>query len=479
MRLRADPRRIGLVTAQISYGDRVTYEVFFSGADVAQVNEEALENVDVQEILVLPRRNFLRELLLAKLDNPINDMFYAYQASRTQFEAYQFKPVLKFLDSPVPGILIADEVGLGKTIEAAILYEELKARGIIRRVLVICPAGLREKWQRELLMRFDEHFQIMRRKEIEDDIKLYRDSEGLAPLAGIVSLEGFRSANIQNAIRESGVSFDVVVIDEAHHLRTQGTLSNAVGQLMQDMAEHLILLTATPLQTGQQDLFSLLRFIDPEQYVSFSDFQLQLEPNVDLNAAIRALRQIPPDLPGARRAMTEVGDREAGGQVTSHPTYALVTRSLLKDELPRDELVRLRRDIDSLNILSAVYTRTKKGDVSRVARRKAFVVKVAVTPQEKAFIEAVLAHAREQAMLKSGWAPGFVGMMRERQAASSIAAMREYLDESLRIRISNRPSREPRARGELTGSSNRGRHGGRARSIHSPTRSSCPRCRHY
>src|SRR3990172_1808013 len=70
-------------------------------------------------------------------------LLYAYRASRTHSEAYQFKPILKYLESPVPALLIADEVGLGKTIEAAMLYQELKARGPIRRVLVVCPAGLR------------------------------------------------------------------------------------------------------------------------------------------------------------------------------------------------------------------------------------------------------------------------------------------------------------------------------------------------
>ena len=359
------------------YGSGYAYAIFFSAQDIAQVNEDALESAaQPREILVLPRDEFLRALLITKLDNPINDLFYAYQSSRTQFEAYQFKPVLKFLDSPVPNILIADEVGLGKTIEAAILHQELKARGAIRRVLVICPAGLREKWQRELLIRFDEQFQIMRRPQIMEDVRLYTETNGLAPVNGIVSLEGFRAQHIQDVILRLGRHLDLVIIDEAHHLRTQGSLSNAVGALMQEMAEHLILLTATPLQTGQEDLFQLLRFIDPEQFAQYEDFLLQLEPNVELNAAIRALRLIPPDLDAARNSMLAIAGHAAAAQVTDHPTYPLVMQALGRPDLPRDQLVRLRRDIDSLNVLSPVYTRTKKGDISRVARRSAHVINV-------------------------------------------------------------------------------------------------------
>jgi hypothetical protein len=72
----------------------------------------------------------------------------------TDFYAYQFKPLVKLLQSPSTGILMADEVGLGKTIEAGLLWTELRSRFHFRRVLVLCPAVLREKWASELRTRF-------------------------------------------------------------------------------------------------------------------------------------------------------------------------------------------------------------------------------------------------------------------------------------------------------------------------------------
>ena len=78
-------------------------------------------------------------------DHPLRNNIYAFNASRTRFYPYQFKPLLKFLDSPKNRLLIADEVGLGKTIEAGLILTELKARQTIQKVLVVCPANLTDE----------------------------------------------------------------------------------------------------------------------------------------------------------------------------------------------------------------------------------------------------------------------------------------------------------------------------------------------
>ena len=150
----------------------------------------------------------------------------------------------------------------------------------------------------ELLTRFDEQFSLLRKAEILDDIRLYHETDGLQPLYGITGLETIRNRQIQDLLDERPVRYDMVIIDEAHHLRTAGRLSNRIGERLSDLTDNLVLLTATPLQTSQEDLFNLLRFIDETQFQQFSDFILQLQPNANLNAAIRSLRDLPPDLRG-------------------------------------------------------------------------------------------------------------------------------------------------------------------------------------
>jgi superfamily II DNA or RNA helicase len=438
VRLRANHDRVGLVVGQpFPYGDSYSYKVFFNADDMPLVNEQDLELLPVERLQVLTRESFLRQLLLAKLENPLTDLLYAYEASRTQAEAYQFKPVLKFLDSPTSGILIADEVGLGKTIEAAIIHQELSARETVRRVLVVCPAGLREKWKSELATRFDEQFQIMFRREIAEDLRLYRDTGGHQPLKGIVGLETIRAREVQELFDEFQVSYDLVIIDEAHHLRTTGRLSNQIGEKLATLADHLVLLTATPLQTDRQDLFNLLQFIDDSQFTSFPDFVEQLAPNALLNEAIRALRRDPPGVDAARDAMSRIPGLPAAGQVTGHPNFEPVMHKLSAPgpAMPRDEVVRVQRDIDAMNVMSTVYTRTKKADVTGVAKRKAFTMPVPLGDGERDFYAAVLDHARAEAKAHGKtWIAGFTGMMRERQAASCMAATRDYYVELARNR---------------------------------------------
>ena len=433
VRLRANPARVGRIDGDaFPYGPTWSYDVFFGGDDIQGVNESDLELAPSPRLQVLPRDAFLRALLLAKLSNPLTDLLYAYQASRTQAEAYQFKPVLKFLDAPVPGILIADEVGLGKTIEAAILYQELAARSPMRRVLVVCPAGLRDKWQMELSTRFDEHFQIFRGADVARDLRLYRETSGAQPLKAIVALEAIRARRLQALFDEFQVSYDLVIVDEAHHLRTAGRLSNQIGERLSELSDNVVLLTATPLQMGRIDLFNILRFLDPSQFTSLSDFEEQLKPNSCLNAAIRALRGARPNWTAARAALRGIPLLRAAAQVTAHPNYPSVVHRLeaAGSTTGREEVVRLQRDLDQMNVISSIYARTRKADVSGVAKRKAFVIAVQLTDAEAEFYAAVFAHARAEAGERSrtGMVAGWAGMMRERQAASCIAATRMYYD---------------------------------------------------
>src|SRR5690606_27414470 len=90
--------------------------------------------------------------------------------TNTDFYAHRYKPLLTMLESPADGLLIADEVGLGKTIEAGLIWTELRAREDMRRLLIVCPAVLREKWRDELKLRFGIDAAMVDAKTLADEL---------------------------------------------------------------------------------------------------------------------------------------------------------------------------------------------------------------------------------------------------------------------------------------------------------------------
>lgn len=155
LRLVNDPTRIGILTGreQTRRKRRLLQIQFSDGLRwIPEVQVERhrarLSPLDMLEAGTLGRPIDLRRTLThVKLSGRLADVIYSMEATNTDFYAYQFKPVVKLLESPSNAILIADEVGLGKTIEAGLIWTELRSRFEMNRLLVLCPATLREKWR--------------------------------------------------------------------------------------------------------------------------------------------------------------------------------------------------------------------------------------------------------------------------------------------------------------------------------------------
>ena len=175
--------------------------------------------------------------------------------------------------------LLADEVGLGKTIEAGLILEELKTRGLVRRTLVVCPTGLATQWVAEMQDKFNEKFHLLLpsdfdaiRKVTEGD-NVYREFEQvITPMDSIKPLEqrfGWSEERIQkyNDERINAVvngNWDLVIIDEAHRVAgsTGDVARHRLGRLLAQASPYLLLLTATPHNGKSEPFLRLVRLLD-------------------------------------------------------------------------------------------------------------------------------------------------------------------------------------------------------------------------
>jgi superfamily II DNA/RNA helicase len=424
--VRTESKRRGLVHKPPFWGEsQWQYEVFFSADDRRVYRESDLEKYEVVFKLG-GLGDLLRNLALVKLQRPLREHLYALYGSRTKFEVYQFKPVLKFLSNPDQRILIADEVGLGKTIEAGIIYLELQARLELNRALVVCPSGLRNKWQEEMKQRFDEEFDILDAEGIRRFIRNYGQYGENTRLRGITSLELLRRGEFAEAFSENRIHFDLVIIDEAHHCRNSATLAHELATILSENADAMLLLTATPLQTGNEDLFNLLRILNPGEFDDLDVFLNRLKPNGYINQAAEYLST--GDIAQSLRELKKVETTQERGRFSSNPYYQEVIRLLSKPLLRKDEMILAQRKIVELNTLAQVYTRTRKRDiVEKAPVRAAFVLRVDFSPTEERFYKLVVQYTREEFRRLHGtnYAAGWASIMRERQTASCIAAARE------------------------------------------------------
>jgi ERCC4-related helicase len=185
---------------------------------------------------------------------------------------HQIEAALFALESPLSkGVILADEVGLGKTIEAGIVLCQFWAERK-RRLLVLCPASLRKQWALELEEKFNLPTRVL-------DAKAFRDDQrnGRAPLGEKAVL--IMSFNYANALRDElkAIAWDLVVVDEAHKLRNAYRPSNKVGQSIRWATEDCrkLLLTATPLQNSLLELFGLSTLIDEHLFGDINAFRAQ------------------------------------------------------------------------------------------------------------------------------------------------------------------------------------------------------------
>lgn len=364
----------------------------------------------------------------AKLNRGVTDALFSYGVTKTIINPFQFKPVLKYLDSAMERMLIADEVGLGKTIEAGLLWTEMAARSQANRVMVVCPAALVPKWQREMSERFGfelEHYTTPDLRRLVERLEA-----GTVPrnFAVVVSLQTFRTFKQLEQMEELNFGLDLCIVDEAHQMRTQGTASLRLGLFLRDVSGSLILLSATPLNLGNKDLLSMMRLILPGEVESQADLELRIDHHEPLQA-LRKSAADPSISNGKRRQwLHEIAVSRMGRALQARAAYRKLQELLVQDDYSVVSAPIVRDACNQLHGLSSAITRTRKTEVNATrAVREAKNAEVSWTQDEKAFYDAYVAWLQQIAKERN-LPTGFALQMPLRLASSCLpAAARQVL----------------------------------------------------
>lgn len=386
--------------------------------------------------------DFKRTIFQYRLSGELTNLMYSMNNTKTDFLAHQFIPVTKFLESNEERLLIADEVGLGKTIEAMYIWEEIKARYNAHRLLIVAPAVLRGKWKNDIAKYFDIDAQIVSAQNGEESLcaTLTRiiENRQSKQFALIVSLEGIRVADRTRAIFEQNADtqklFDLVIIDEAHNLKNAQTESFQTAEQLRDVASRILLLSATPIQTGSDNFYNLLHLLQPEEFAEKSIFEARLNENKSLVRLSNALENFPNS--------TADDIKERLKDVLSNIVFAADSDcKYLKNHL--DEVVgNVEKRIEFISKLkdkffySHYLTRTRKRDVIEGRTiRDVHTVDFKLSRCEKDFYDKVTSYLRKQKTNGDGFAV-FRLIARQRQMTSCMAGALEQWREVAPISVS-------------------------------------------
>ncbi len=332
-----------------------------------------------------------------KINNSNNNTISSLKASKTLFKAYQFKPLLKFLNSQTRRILIADEVGLGKTIEAGHVLLELKARGEFKTALIVCPNSLKIKWQTELSEKFGLDFKIYESlNDAVEDMKAHPQNA-----RGILNYEKIRAkrkddnkeskknaedtpTNILIDYLHTGQrKYSIVLCDEAHKMRNNETQTyRGMSEILQ-YADAAVFLTATPIMLGEDDLYNLLHLLEPIYYDNREVFRNLINSNrpfikaismLNANDSLQDIKELLSN--GEIIKVHTIGDNysyQSSEKVSvvykGIPLYEKILRFL--DEQDSPELrAQLQNDISGMSSINNVFSRTRKREVSTDDRQQ-------------------------------------------------------------------------------------------------------------
>lgn len=397
--LSVDKDSIGIVVSVLPpAGEIQQYQVFHNASNTAIYIENQLEAITTTDNPSMVSCADFKGLYAAqKMRMNASDSLFSLNSGKIKFIPFQFRPLSRILNAERPRILIADEVGVGKTIETGIIIKEFEKRDSVKSIIIICPKDLTSKWRHEMKYRFDEAFEVLSSERLRyclDELEM----EGWPSECGkcIISLEMLRREENINRLEamEYTASFDMLILDEAHHVINANSNSHRVIEYFCGNCDITVFLSATPLQLGSGDLFSLLNLLLPDEFMDESLFDAMAEPNHYINAAIHQVRNMSA-ANWQEKAVTELRQvcvNDWATRTFSSNTlldYWICRLSEPDHPVTDEERIACLRDLESLHTFSHVINRTKRKDIGEFTIREPITVLTEYTESEQKFYDAV------------------------------------------------------------------------------------------
>ena len=260
----------------------VSYRVFNPATGrVYKANEEQLSSTGST---MQYDENYLRYVtLLSKIKNETAGGFLSSLASGIIPLPHQLHVLNRAMETNNIRYILADEVGLGKTIEAGMIIRELKSRGLVSRILVVCPTGLVTQWASEMQEKFHEKFQVILPSDYDTILRLTDNDDVygqfdqvISPMDSIKPIEkhtGWSEEKVEKYNEERIYSiinsgWDLIIIDEAHRVAgSSGEVARyKLGNLLAQASPYLLLLSATPHNGKTEPFLRLIRLLDADAF---------------------------------------------------------------------------------------------------------------------------------------------------------------------------------------------------------------------
>lgn len=448
------PARRGRQLYKVNWGNSVTDELevnLLPDCDISDPFERCMSGIFGSY------SEYSKKNTTFKIRSSNNSTISSLKASKTLFRAYQFKPLLKFLNSPNRRLLIADEVGLGKTIEAGHIMLELKARRELHHVLIVCPKSLQRKWKDELAFKFGLQFKIYdSQKELINDMQEHRVS-----VHAIVNYEKIRmkrqknkdekkpkdemQKNIVEYLSQNDFHFSLVLCDEAHKMRNRETQTYKGAEIIMSQANAAVFLTATPVMISTENLYNLLHLLDNTRYYNYQIFDNRLQENRPFVEALTDLNHhVALPVIANRLNEAEILTRFFSDDVEIFSHQTTVGKAFAEDAMYQEIIqmlngednsknrARLQYLISSMSMMNNIFSRTRKREVTTdmsQAERKPHMRKVVLTEQERAEFDKVIEEYIDDNSYTDYWGEevltqgGSLGLVqKKRQVASSVYA---------------------------------------------------------